>query len=272
MIQKEIEFMTSVVSPSKTAHDPFHLRRAIVLGAAVAGLVGGFFVHDYAVGFALYGCLVPFLDFLVHRVFSLKSSTYADLERLRVHEEVSGPELDRYHHSRYHIRLLSLSLAGASQLCYASLPLFCGLYALATVVGIVYVGLRTDIKTPRLFHGRPLTIKELDALMVSSFERNYDDISLSNRSSALTKDRALGHLGIGLYAFLKVPDVPPATNIAFLTAEDNWSKNPSGQGDPGPTHDVWDSSHDFCSHSYASLSDRQDSPFPSGDPTRSSFF
>lgn len=172
----------SPASLSSSNHHPFRLRKIIVFFSLAVGVVGAclwgypvqdypgqnypvqsFFPFDYpwqhnfVLGLAFYFCSVTFLDFWIHTILEKKASTYSDPEQLLESERVNGKELDRYFETRKKIRMVSFSIAGLvawtlSQFFPYGLQIFCLVYILSTLAGILQVRLSPQIKRPRLLY------------------------------------------------------------------------------------------------------------------------
>lgn len=158
------------------SHDPFLIRRWIVVSNAALGIVvaflGGFFLERdpipgdplgwghltgcFLFGLALYFCCVNVGDVLSHFVLKLKSSSFSDEALLLKIEGVTGEELDHYCDTRRHIRMLSLSAAslafGISWIFESSraLTAFCIAYILSTLLGILAVRIFSKRRRPKL--------------------------------------------------------------------------------------------------------------------------
>lgn len=160
----------SPASLSSSNHHPFRLRKIIVFSSLAVGILGAclwgypagrFFPFDYpwqhnvVLGLVFYFCSVTFLDFWIHTILEKKASTTSDPKQLLEFQHVTPKELDKYFETRKNIRLVSLSIAGLAawtsvQFFPNGLQVFCSVYILSTLAGILQVRLSPQIKRPRL--------------------------------------------------------------------------------------------------------------------------
>lgn len=163
------------------SHDPFLIRRWIVVSGTIAGVVGAFLGYYFwegdpipgdplgwgdlewnlLSGLVLYFCCVTLGDTLSHFVLKLKPSSFVDEKELLKNERVTGEELDHYFDTRRYIRMSSLLVAslvlGFSVLfgSFEPFPAFCITYILSTIVGILAVRCFSKTKRPRLIRRDP---------------------------------------------------------------------------------------------------------------------
>ena len=141
--------------PYQTQHDPFVVRKVLVVLACVLAAGGGFFAEDVWIGWAVYGGVVTLLDLVTHRVLKIPLLRHVDPEKLLLIEGVTPTEFEAYYATRRWIRYASLSAALASGglmgLAFPSVALqvFCGTYVVTTWIGIFYVR-RLKIPRPRI--------------------------------------------------------------------------------------------------------------------------
>ena len=175
-------------NPVKKAknHSPFGLRKAILFAGIVSGLVSGYFLKNYYIGLCIHLTVVTLADQLFHYGFHLKASSFVDPKQLLEHEEITPEALDRHYNAKRKIRLLSLALAGISQVILLSPELFLGVFATSTLLGRVYAWYYLDIVGPKVLHTRDLTENE-----ISEWRQEQDE------------DVTRGLLGFGPYKSLK---------------------------------------------------------------------
>ena len=148
---------TGQESQESLSHDPFLIRKCIVLSGLVAGILGGLGGWNPVLGLAAYFCWVTLWDGLSHYVLHLKASSFANPEELLKSERVTGEELDHYFDTRRYIRFASLAVAtGACGLSFFLSPyvleVFCIAYVMCTLVGILAVRLFSKRRRPRLIY------------------------------------------------------------------------------------------------------------------------
>ena len=142
---------------SPLSHNPFLIRKCIVLSGLVAGVLGGLAGWNAVLGVALYFCWVTLWDGLSHSALRLKASSFVNAEELLKSERVTGEELDHYFDTRRYIRFASLAVAmsafGLSFFLFPyALEAFCGAYVMCTLLGILAVRLFSKRRRPRLIY------------------------------------------------------------------------------------------------------------------------
>ncbi|MBY0291936.1 MAG: hypothetical protein K2W92_01440 [Alphaproteobacteria bacterium] len=152
-----IQIIALQESQESLSHDPFLIRKCIVLSGFVAGVLGGLGGWNPVLGAALYFCWVTLWDGLSHSVLRLKASSFVNAEELLKSQRVTGEELDHYFDTRRYIRFASLSVAtsvfGISFfLSPYALEAFCVAYVMCTLLGILVVRCVSKRRRPRLIY------------------------------------------------------------------------------------------------------------------------
>lgn len=123
-------------------HRPMFVRRFIALLALAAAYGVMHFSDDGMLTVATYFVAVTLLDFFVFYVLRIKSSDYADAERLMADDQTTLEGLDQYAGDRRKIRMVSLVLssltAGVAYLVAPAFvpPVFCLSFLASTIVGL----------------------------------------------------------------------------------------------------------------------------------------
>lgn len=139
------------------SHNPFYIRRSIVRASLAIAFVTFILLGLSFWVIASYMFSVAVIDQLLFYVWHMKSSDYAEAERLLVENEATLEHLDKYSDGRRHIRLASLLfgvLAAMVALIFMPtffLPAFCLGYVLTTAAGIYYAKLDIKNKYPPAF-------------------------------------------------------------------------------------------------------------------------
>jgi len=169
-------------------HSPFGLRKAILFAGIVSGLLSGYLLQNYYIGFCIHLAVATLVDQLFHYGFHLKASSFVDPKKLLSHEEISPEALDRHYDAKRNIRLLSLVLATISQVIFLSPELFLGVFATSTFVGRFYAWYQLDIVGPKVVHE------------MSPVERDEMHNEILNRNREMDIGTATGY---GSYGILK---------------------------------------------------------------------
>lgn len=152
----DLNIRVTLEIPPESSHDPFALRKVLVMCAAVPAAVVAFLLDNVFWAVALYFVLVTTFDAAVG-VLRLKPSRGVDPEKLLASEGVTPEQFDTYCATRRWIRYASLSAACLTAplglgLWPAHLPaIFCETYVLLTLAGILWVRL-LKIPRPKVFH------------------------------------------------------------------------------------------------------------------------
>lgn len=100
----DVNVQITLETHPRPLHDPFVLRKMLVLLSAIPAAIAGFLIEDAFLALALYFCLVTCADLSSHYIFRLKPSKGVDPEKLAASEGVTLEEFDAYFDTRRLIR------------------------------------------------------------------------------------------------------------------------------------------------------------------------
>lgn len=168
-------------------HNPFFIRNCIVGLSIAIGVIFDHLFDSSLIGIVGYLVSVTALDQLC-AFAKMKSSNYANPKTLLSKEKITPADLDIYYEAKRKIRLYSLAAAVLSQLFFFSAVFFVAAFAIASIVGHLYVHYRLGIVGPKL-------VQDLS---------NKEILEMRKRSDQSNQDVSLGiATGLGPNGFLK---------------------------------------------------------------------